>query len=43
MGAERSSLGYPKSDEFDIPGGRRSDFERGSISWDASSGAVTVA
>jgi hypothetical protein len=42
LGWERSRLGYPKTDEYDIAGGRRSDFEHGSISWDATSGAVTV-
>ncbi|WP_432557391.1 PKD domain-containing protein [Granulicoccus sp. GXG6511] len=32
-GWERSSLGYPTSDEFAVPGGRRSNFERGYIEW----------
>ena len=41
-GYETGSLGYPTSDEYAIPGGRRSDFERGSISWDAATGGVTV-
>lgn len=30
-GWERSSLGYPTSDEFAVPGGRRSNFQRGYI------------
>ncbi|WP_425309456.1 PKD domain-containing protein [Ammonicoccus fulvus] len=32
-GWERSSLGYPTSDEFAVPGGRRSNFQRGYIEW----------
>lgn len=32
-GSERSSLGYPTSDEFGVAGGRRSNFERGHIEW----------
>ncbi|MDO5682754.1 MAG: PKD domain-containing protein [Propionibacteriaceae bacterium] len=32
-GAERSSLGYPTSDEIAVPGGRRSNFQRGYIEW----------
>src|SRR5919199_153072 len=31
MGWERSELGYPTSDEHDIPGGRISQFQRGEI------------
>ena len=42
LGWENSSLGYPTSDEYAIPGGRRSDFQGGSITWDASTGIVTV-
>ncbi len=42
MGWERG-LGYPVSDEYDVPGGRRSDFQRGSIVWDARTGATRVA
>ncbi|GAC1322439.1 MAG: hypothetical protein NVSMB13_00840 [Mycobacteriales bacterium] len=41
MGWERGSLGYPTSEEYDVPGGRRSDFTGGSLSWDAASGAIT--
>ncbi len=36
MGWERSYLGYPTSGEFGVPGGRRNNFERGYIRWDAS-------
>ncbi len=41
LGWERSYLGYPTSDEFAIAGGRRSNFERGYIIWNAASGVVT--
>lgn len=41
LGWENSSLGYPVSDEYDVPGGRRSDFQNGSLVWDASTGVVT--
>jgi hypothetical protein len=39
MGWERSCLGYPVSDEFGVPGGRRSNFQHGSITWTPSTGA----
>ena len=42
LGWERSSLGYPTSNEFAVPGGRATDFERGRIRWDAATGQVTV-
>jgi len=42
MGAEAGSLGYPVTDEYAVPGGRRSDFQRGSLVWDAATGNVTV-
>ncbi|WP_448625471.1 PQQ-dependent sugar dehydrogenase [Geodermatophilus sp. URMC 64] len=41
LGWERSYLGYPTSDEFAIPGGRRANFERGYITWTAATGVVT--
>jgi uncharacterized protein with LGFP repeats len=41
LGAERSYLGYPISDEYSITGGRRSDFQGGYITWNASTGVVT--
>jgi uncharacterized protein with LGFP repeats len=41
LGWERSYLGYPISDEYSIPGGRRSDFENGYITWNAATGVVT--
>ncbi|WP_415830359.1 AbfB domain-containing protein, partial [Kibdelosporangium persicum] len=43
MGWEKSELGYPTSDEYDIPGGRRSDFQNGwYITWNATTGEVKV-
>jgi uncharacterized protein with LGFP repeats len=33
LGWERSYLGYPTSDEFAIPGGARSNFQKGYIVW----------
>ena len=41
LGWERG-LGYPLSDEYAVPGGRRNDFQRGSIVWDARTGATRV-
>ncbi|MEC3916772.1 LGFP repeat-containing protein [Nocardia sp. CDC160] len=32
-GGPSGKLGYPTSDEFDIPGGKQSDFSGGSITW----------
>ena len=34
LGGTGSWLGFPVSDEYDVPGGRRSDFEGGYITWD---------
>ena len=42
LGWERSRLGFPTSDEYSVPGGRRSDFQFGSMTWTAASNAVTV-
>ena len=41
MGWQNSSLGYPTSEEYDVPGGRRSDFQFGSITWTPAKGAVS--
>jgi len=38
MGGTASWLGLPISDEYDMPGGRRSDFEGGYIAWDPLTG-----
>nr|WP_246316354.1 hypothetical protein [Kineococcus aurantiacus] len=40
QGWETGRLGYPTSDEYDVPGGRRSDFQGGSITWTPAAGAV---
>ncbi|WP_432570459.1 LGFP repeat-containing protein [Kineococcus sp. SYSU DK005] len=40
QGWESGRLGYPTSDEYDVPGGRRSDFQGGSITWTPAGGAV---
>jgi hypothetical protein len=40
LGWEGSYLGYLTSDEFGIPGGRRSNFQSGFITWNASTGVV---
>ncbi|WP_432547205.1 family 43 glycosylhydrolase [Kineococcus sp. SYSU DK004] len=39
-GWESGPLGFPVSDEYEVPGGLRSDFEGGSLVWDASTGDV---
>ncbi|MEU9688144.1 AbfB domain-containing protein [Amycolatopsis japonica] len=38
---ERSALGYPTSDELDVPGGRCSNFQRGSIHYSFATGIAT--
>jgi hypothetical protein len=42
LGWERSRLGYPTTSEYGVPGGRRNDFQHGSLVWSASTGAVQV-
>ena len=42
LGWERSRLGYPTSGEYGITGGRRNDFQHGSILWHADSGRTEV-
>ncbi len=42
QGWERGPLGYPVSGEYAVPGGRQSDFEGGSIRWNAATGATEV-
>jgi uncharacterized protein with LGFP repeats len=43
LGAERSALGYPVSDESDAPGGARvSRFQHGAIRWTPAGGAVVT-
>ena len=41
-GWETGPLGYPVSDEYAVPGGRRSDFEHGSILYEGETDATTV-
>ena len=41
-GWESGALGYPVSDEYAVPGGRRSDFQRGIITWDSATSTSTV-
>lgn len=40
LGATGSYLGYPTSDEFDSPGGKRSNFQGGYVTWNAQTGQV---
>ncbi|NAZ85305.1 hypothetical protein GTR00_04155 [Kineococcus sp. T90] len=40
-GWERGPLGFPVSDEYAVPGGRRSDFQGGSLVFDTVTGVVT--
>ncbi|MVU78327.1 polysaccharide deacetylase family protein [Nocardia sp. ET3-3] len=42
LGGTSSSLGLPVGDEHDIDGGRASDFQHGTITWNATTGVVTV-
>lgn len=41
-GWEAGSLGYPTSDEYVVSGGRRSDFQHGSITWNQATDQTTV-
>ena len=41
-GWEAGSLGYPTSNEYAVAGGRKSDFQRGSITWDAATNTAHV-
>jgi peptidoglycan/xylan/chitin deacetylase (PgdA/CDA1 family) len=42
LGWEHGRLGYPISGEYDVAGGRRSDFQHGSIVWHAATGVTDV-
>ncbi|WP_432570942.1 SpoIID/LytB domain-containing protein [Kineococcus sp. SYSU DK005] len=42
QGWETGRLGYPTSSEYDVPGGKRSDFQGGSITWTPAGGAVVT-
>jgi len=41
-GWETGALGYPTTDEYAVPGGRRNDFQGGSLVWSSSTGSVTL-
>jgi len=41
-GGAESTLGLPVSDEYDVPGGRRSDFQGGHILWDYGTRSASV-
>ncbi|WTW95536.1 PQQ-dependent sugar dehydrogenase [Streptomycetaceae bacterium NBC_01309] len=40
LGWENSYLGFPTTEEFGVPNGRRQNFQKGYIVWDARTGAV---
>ncbi|MDQ6650844.1 MAG: PQQ-binding-like beta-propeller repeat protein [Actinomycetota bacterium] len=42
LGWERGFLGYPTSNEYGVPGGRRSDFQGGWIFWNSVTGSTTA-
>jgi uncharacterized protein with LGFP repeats len=43
LGSEASPLGLPTSDEYAVANGRRSDFQYGSLTWDARTREVSAA
>ncbi len=42
QGGTSSALGLPTRSTHPVPGGTRTDFERGSMTWSSATGAVTV-
>ncbi|ATB34135.1 hypothetical protein MEBOL_007636 [Melittangium boletus DSM 14713] len=42
LGWERGSLGYPVSDEYAVSEGRESEFQKGFLTFNAATGAVSV-
>jgi uncharacterized protein with LGFP repeats len=40
QGYEAGRLGFPRTDEFDAPDGRKQEFQGGNIVWTAERGAV---
>jgi uncharacterized protein with LGFP repeats len=42
LGWEAGALGYPITGEEDVAGGKKSEFEHGSITWKSATGEVTV-
>ena len=41
LGGPQGELGFPVSDEFAVPGGMRSNFQKGALLWNARTGAIT--
>ncbi|NNH70126.1 trehalose corynomycolyl transferase [Nocardia uniformis] len=42
QGYENGRLGFPTSGEESVPAGRRTNFERGWIEWNSTTGAITT-
>jgi hypothetical protein len=42
LGWQTSRLGYPTSNEFSVPHGRRSNFQHGYITWNSTTNVITV-
>jgi uncharacterized protein with LGFP repeats len=40
LGAERSYLGFPSSDEFSTSTGTRQNYQRGYIAWNRTTGRI---
>jgi GH25 family lysozyme M1 (1,4-beta-N-acetylmuramidase) len=43
LGWEKSALGYPAGDEYGVTGGRRHNFQHGTITWYSANGSLQVA
>jgi uncharacterized protein with LGFP repeats len=41
-GGSSSTLGFPTRSSYAVTGGMRTDFERGRMTWNAETGAVSV-
>ena len=41
-GWEAGTFGFPVSDEYDVPGGKRTDFQGGSMQWTAAEGVTVI-
>ncbi|ABS03451.1 LGFP repeat-containing protein [Kineococcus radiotolerans] len=41
-GWEAGAFGFPVSDEYDVPGGKRADFQGGSMQWTAKDGVTVI-
>ena len=41
-GGSSSTLGFPTRSSYAVTGGMRTDFERGRLTWNAETGAVSV-